>query len=309
MAWLILRMRWVLLTAAVLLLGLAVGCVILDISGYRRRLEADYRIANEALVLTFSRAARTALIRGEMDFLESAARMIVAGGAEIVQIVLGDEVVLLETSGDPPTDLTVLAGITDLEPSTAFDHVEGRRLLDALRPLYASDPNPSPVGYVRVLFDSAIVTGRIRVRALAGVGVAVGSAGVLLGGLWFVLARIRRRVLPAEGDWLTCGGLAISRSRKLVRVFDEEMTLTPKQFELLSCLAHEPGRVFSDAELIEAIWSTSAYANSSDVKQCVYTLRKRLGEAVADPHVLIETVTGHGYRLVAPGPDQRLKGI
>ena len=309
MVWLTQRFRWVLLAAAVLVLGLAVGCVLVDSSRCRWRLEADYRIANEALVLTFSRAARTALIRGEKEFLESAARMIVAGGAVSVQIVLGDEVVLLETSGDPPTDCPALAGIAELEPSAAYDRFEGYRLLDVVRPFLSSNPNPSPVGYVRVLFDPAIVTGQLRMRILAGAGIAAGSAGALLGALWLVLARIRRRALPSEGDWRTCGGVAISRSRKLVRVFDEEMTLTPKQFELLAHLASEPGRVFPDVELIEAVWSTSAYANSSDVKQCIYTLRKRLGEAVIDPHALIETVTGHGYRINPPGPDQRLNPI
>ena len=309
MTWLAGRMRWVLLAAAVLLLGLAIGYVILDISGHRRQLEADYRIANEALVLTFSRAARPALIRGETEFLESAARMIVAGGAAVVQIVLGGEVVLLETSGDPPTDCPALAGIAELEPSAAYDRFEGYRLLDVLRPLYSSNPDPVPVGYVRVLFDPAIVAGQLRMRALAGAGVAAGSVGALLGALWLVLARICRRTLPSEGDWRTCGGLAVSRSRKLVRVFDVEMTLTPKQFALLVHLASEPGRVFSDAELIEAVWPNSVYANSSDVKQCIYTLRKRLGEAVADPHALVETVTGYGYRLTPPGSDQRLNPI
>jgi len=299
----------VLILAAVLLAGLAAALIALDTAENRRRIEADYRIANEALVLTFSRAARTALVRGETEFLGAAARMIIAGGGEIVQIVVGGEVVLLETSQEPSREPPLLNVAADIEPSGAFDRFDGRRLLDVIRPLYSTGPDPAAVGYVRVLFDSAIVAQQVRTRTLAASGIALVSAGGLLAGLWFALGRLRRGTMNLSDDWHECGGLSISRARKLVRIFDLDMTLTPKQFEMLACLADEPGRVFSDAELLEAIWATSAYANSSDVKQCIYTLRKRVGNAVADPHALIETVTGHGYRLVPPGDDQRLRPI
>jgi len=288
---------------SVLLVGLGAALVISDISDRRRHLEDEYRLASEVLALTFSRAARTALIRGETEFLQSAARMILAGDGELVQIVIGEDTVLCERSSEFMGTLATLE-LDDVEAYGVYDRLAGRRLLDVIRPLASSDPDPVVIGYVRILFDPSPLVPLIRVRALVDSGIALASVGGLLIGLWFLFGRRK-----GASDWLKCGAIDVSRSRKLVRIFDVEMILTPKQFELLAKLASEPGRVFSDTELIEAVWPTSAYANSSDVKQCIYTLRKRLGEAVVDPHALVETVTGHGYRLVSPGPDQRLKPI
>ena len=295
--------------AAVVLAGLAAALVTLDALRCQQRLEREFGAANEVLILTFSRAARSALIRGESDFLQSAARMLIAGGAKTVQIVIGHEIVLSERTDELTPELALLEFDESLKPSGVYARFERCRLLDVVRPLLSSDRDQAAIGYIRVLFGTEIVAGQIQSRALAGSGIALALWGAVLAGLWLFQSRRHRRTSHPPRDWLECGGLAISRTQKRVRVFDVEITLTPKQFELLFCLAGEPGRVFSDGDLLDCVWTASTYANASDVKQCVYTLRKRLAEAVADPHALIETVTGHGYRLVPPGDEQRLKPI
>ena len=76
--------------------------------------------------------------------------------------------------------------------------------------------------------------------------------------------------------------------------------LTPKQFALLSLLAASPGRVFSDEEIIDAVWPASAYADGKDVKQYVYLLRRRLSQTGGEGSEIIVNVPGFGYRLEPP---------
>ena len=99
------------------------------------------------------------------------------------------------------------------------------------------------------------------------------------------------------------GGLRVEEATKRVSLFGQEVSLTPKQYALLSLLASEPGRVFSDREIIAAIWSESAYADSKDVKQQVYLLRRRLATVHPDGARLVANAPGFGYRLASFGVD------
>jgi DNA-binding response OmpR family regulator len=120
-------------------------------------------------------------------------------------------------------------------------------------------------------------------------------------GLAELLARIRavlRRVQPpADDSAVHHGPLVIdSRSRK-VTVRGEPVALTPREFEILECLAADPGRVFSRQELLERIWDTHWYGPTKVLDVHVAALRRKL----ALPG-LIETAYGRGFRLATPAP-------
>jgi len=59
--------------------------------------------------------------------------------------------------------------------------------------------------------------------------------------------------------------------------------------------------VFSDREILAAVWPDSRYANAKDVKQHVYLLRKRLRDAKSGGEEMIVNVPGFGYRLEPRG--------
>ena len=63
----------------------------------------------------------------------------------------------------------------------------------------------------------------------------------------------------------------------------------------------EPGRVFTDREIVETVWPASTYADIKDVKQCIYTIRQRLKPVHPAPLNLIVNVQGHGYKLDPKG--------
>ncbi len=93
------------------------------------------------------------------------------------------------------------------------------------------------------------------------------------------------------------GELVIDRRTRRVVVRDEEVPLTPKEFDLLAFLAEDPGAVRSRQELLEEVWDPHWYGPTKTLDVHVASLRKKLG----DPH-WIETVRGVGFRLSAPAP-------
>ncbi len=110
------------------------------------------------------------------------------------------------------------------------------------------------------------------------------------------IAAVMRRVQPPE-HWRV-GELEIDDARKCVRLREKEITLSPKEYELLKLLASQPGRVFSDEEIIRHVWPEGGLASSTDVKRYIYLLRQKI-EADPKHPTLVLTVPGFGYKLAA----------
>lgn len=74
----------------------------------------------------------------------------------------------------------------------------------------------------------------------------------------------------------------------------EQISLTPKEFELLSLLASYPGQAFPRERLLDRIWGPAFNGESRTVDSHVKNLREKLSDGAA----AIETVWGIGYRFV-----------
>jgi DNA-binding response OmpR family regulator len=107
---------------------------------------------------------------------------------------------------------------------------------------------------------------------------------------------VMRRVQPPE-RWRV-GELEIDDTQKCVRLRGREVALSPKEYELLKLLASQPGRVFSDEEIIRHVWPEGGLASSTDVKRYIYLLRQKI-EADPKTPTLVLTVPGFGYKLAA----------
>jgi DNA-binding response OmpR family regulator len=121
-----------------------------------------------------------------------------------------------------------------------------------------------------------------------------------------LLARVRailrrvelQRTAPIATDTastavLQIGQIRLSLDMRTAHVGDEEIDLTPKEFELLAMFVQHPGRAFSRDYLLERIWGDDVYVTDRTVDTHVQRLRKKLGDQ-AD---LIRTVWGIGYKL------------
>jgi DNA-binding response OmpR family regulator len=96
--------------------------------------------------------------------------------------------------------------------------------------------------------------------------------------------------------------LVVDERKKLVRIGDREIRLTPKEFKLFSLLTSEPGRIFSSAEIIECAWMSEGRAAVEDVQQYVYMLRQKLESDPKNPQLIV-TAHGFGYGLELPAPE------
>ena len=113
-----------------------------------------------------------------------------------------------------------------------------------------------------------------------------------------LLARIKAVLRRAEpeamhNDILTLGKVTMSRSSREIRVGDEEVELTAREFDLLACLIENAGAVLSRELLLDRVWGMSYPGETRTVDVHIGQLRRKLG----DPR-LIRTVRGAGYKAV-----------
>jgi len=115
-----------------------------------------------------------------------------------------------------------------------------------------------------------------------------------------VVARVRavlRRATGREAD----GGatqlpFAIDRDARRALVSGRALELTRVEFDLLSSLLKNPGRVYTRAQLIDEVWGDGFAITDRTIDSHVKALRRKVVEAGADAG-LIETVRGVGYRI------------
>lgn len=111
-------------------------------------------------------------------------------------------------------------------------------------------------------------------------------------------ARVRsvlRRAAPSGQASIDTRGLSVDPGARTVTVDGSLVDLTRREFDLLSFLAHQPGQVFSRAQLLDHVWDSSTeWQDPATVTVHVRRLRSKLG---GDPERFIETVWGVGYRF------------
>ena len=76
----------------------------------------------------------------------------------------------------------------------------------------------------------------------------------------------------------------------------EEIIFTNKEFDLITCLAENPDRIFSKDELFEKIWKYDSMGETSTVTVHVNRIREKIF-AVDKEFQYINTVWGRGYRF------------
>jgi two-component system KDP operon response regulator KdpE len=123
-----------------------------------------------------------------------------------------------------------------------------------------------------------------------------------------LLARIRvalRRVFSAstsEAGRLQLGDLVIDYDRHRVVRGEDDIRLTPKEFELLALLARNADRVLTHRVILKAIWGPNAVDQPEHLWVLVGQLRKKIEPDPARPRYLVSE-PWVGYRLVTDRGD------
>lgn len=111
-----------------------------------------------------------------------------------------------------------------------------------------------------------------------------------------LLARVRvqlRRTHAPDQDVVTVGPLTVDDRSRRVLVRDEEVSLTPKEYDLLQLLVRRQGEVVSREVIMREVWHTEWLGATKTLDMHVSTLRRKLGDAGG----LITTLRGVGLRL------------
>lgn len=111
---------------------------------------------------------------------------------------------------------------------------------------------------------------------------------------------MHRPSCPPTSGWYVVGDLAIDLRGRTVRRPDGIVELTPRNFDLLCLLLHEPDTVHSRESLFERVWGTTCLEDGN-LSQAVSVLRKTLGESRKD---WIRTVAKRGYVFAPPSSAQ-----
>jgi DNA-binding response OmpR family regulator len=109
---------------------------------------------------------------------------------------------------------------------------------------------------------------------------------------------ILRRVntTPEQQPAIVFDGLTIDPCARRVRVREQDIALTQREFDLLLFMARHPGQVFTRHQLMDQVWHYSFYTDTSTVTVHMRRLRSKI-EAEPERPRFLETVWGVGYRF------------
>ena len=108
--------------------------------------------------------------------------------------------------------------------------------------------------------------------------------------------KMRGVAAPDDQSRVRAGSLEIDTMRHEVRLSGRSIPLTTKEFDLLLFLAHNPGRVYSRAQLLDAVWGTTLESYEHNVNTHINRLRAKVEADPANPQYVL-TVRGVGYRF------------
>lgn len=109
-----------------------------------------------------------------------------------------------------------------------------------------------------------------------------------------IRAVLRRTRTDTPAGVLTLGPITVDPARRTVTVSGQPVTLTYKEFELLSFLMRNEGLVLTRERLMETVWGFDFEGESRTVDMHIKSLRQKLGSCSE----MIQTVRGVGYKIV-----------
>jgi len=232
-----------------------------------------------------SRAARILLVDDEVSIQRAVAPLLRSRGYDVD--VAGTGADALKAAAARPPDLIVLdLGLPDLEGTEVC-----RRLrADSAVPIIVLSARGGEADKVSALdlgADDYITKPFGPEELLARIRVA--------------LRRVMSQDEPEVGR-IRLGDLTIDYDRHRVVRGEEEIRLTPKEFELLSFLGRNPDRVLTHRAILKAIWGPNAVNQTEHLWVLMAQLRKKVEPDPSRPRYLVSE-PWVGYRFVTESTD------
>jgi len=268
----------------------------------RRAGELSARFTERAELFALVLADRAALYlsQDKQDELQLLLQTVALGNVLYVQVRWDGE--LIDERGPLAANLQVEElQATPTSPMVRRRSTGSLRWVEVIRPL----PQLSATaveGYILLGTSLAPLEREIRgeVLFIAGLAFLLAAAGTVLI-LYLSRSSVVERPPSPKLEEGSAGRpkeplLQLDDAAKRVLLQGKEVELSPREYELLRLLASAPGRVFSNQEILDAVWKGQGFATAKDVKQYVYLLRRKLEEDPQNPRLIL-TVRGFGYKL------------
>ena len=112
--------------------------------------------------------------------------------------------------------------------------------------------------------------------------------------------RVAMRRMTGKNDEpvLQVDNLKMDISRRLVTVNDNQISLTPTEYDILRLLLQNAGKVLTHRQLLRQVWGTAYESEMHLLRVNISNLRRKIESDPARPHYLM-TESGVGYRLRA----------
>ncbi len=213
---------------------------------------------------------RVLLVEDDRDIAEPLARALVREGYEVG--TAHDGRLALEEVLDAPPDLIILdVGLPGMDGLEVCRHVRELRPHVPILMLTARDGELEQVAGLDAGADD-YVTKPFRLSVL--------------------LARVRamlRRTSPSES---TAADVRVDEASRRAWRGEQELDLSPKEFELLALLVREAGKVVTRERIMDEVWDVNWFGSTKTLDMHVSWLRRKLG----DPQLIV-TVRRVGFRF------------
>lgn len=111
-----------------------------------------------------------------------------------------------------------------------------------------------------------------------------------------IRAAIRRSTHPESEPVIEVGNLKVDLSRRRVTLGDEEVSLTPTEYDILRLLAQNIGKMLTHRQLLQNVWGQAYGEDLHLLRVNISNLRRKIEPDLARPHYIL-TEAGVGYRL------------
>jgi two-component system, OmpR family, KDP operon response regulator KdpE len=111
-----------------------------------------------------------------------------------------------------------------------------------------------------------------------------------------IRAAIRRATRPENGPVIEVGELTVDLAHRRVTVAEEEIALTPTEYDILRLMAQSIGKVLTHRQLLQQVWGLAYGDDLHLLRVNVSNLRRKIEPDPARPRYIL-TEAGVGYRL------------
>jgi DNA-binding response OmpR family regulator len=113
-----------------------------------------------------------------------------------------------------------------------------------------------------------------------------------------LLARVRAQLRRLTAERFRAAGVDVDVASRRAWRGEQELELSPKEFDLLALLVREAGRVVTRERIMAEVWDENWFGSTKTLDMHVSWLRRKLGDDAEDPRLLV-TVRGVGLRFAA----------